>query len=201
MPNIVYTVGHSNYDIQYFLELLDVFAIDCLIDIRSIPASSYCPHFNKDTLAATLRQRNILYMHFEREFGAKKLEPGLLDANRKVDFAKVQQTRDFLSGVERLKKGTEQGYTMALMCVEGHPLECHRFSMISGYLHTHGFTVRHILKDKTFITHEMLEAEALKKYAKKIPQPTIFEPIISQQVQLKAAYKAHNEDVAWQLEV
>ena len=43
----IFTVGHSNHTIDYFLELLQAQNIDCLIDVRSMPASKYNPQFNQ----------------------------------------------------------------------------------------------------------------------------------------------------------
>ena len=37
----------------------------------------------------------------------------------------------------------------------------------------------------------------LKKYAKKIPQPSLFEPYISLAEQLHFAYKLRNRDIAY----
>ncbi|MBK9017230.1 MAG: hypothetical protein IPM82_26000 [Saprospiraceae bacterium] len=42
-----------------------------------------------------------------------------------------------------------------------------------------------------------MEQELLKKFAKKLPQPTIFEPYISREDQVRAAYRLHNQQVGW----
>ena len=43
----VYTIGHSNHTIEYFVELLQAHNINCLIDVRSVPHSAYTPQFIK----------------------------------------------------------------------------------------------------------------------------------------------------------
>ena len=60
--------------------------------------------------------------------------------------------------------------------------------------------VVHILKDKSLIRNKELETELLKKYAKKIPQPSIFEPDITKEKQLAFAYQLRNKDIAYKLE-
>ena len=77
--NQIYTVGHSTHEIDYFIELIKHFDINCIVDVRSIAASSYNPQFNKDFLSNSLKKNSILYMHFSEEFGARHTDPDLLD--------------------------------------------------------------------------------------------------------------------------
>ena len=192
----IFTVGHSNHTIDYFVDLIQTFKINCIVDVRSVPASSYNPQYNKENLQNFLKNNNIIYLHFGEEFGARHTEKELLDEYGKVDFDKVRKTPKFLQGVERLKKGIDKGYNLSLMCSEAEPFDCHRFSMISYYLARNGFNVNHILKDKTYISNEMLEKRLLKKYEKQIPQNSIFEKITGIQ-QINLAYRLRNKEVAY----
>ena len=63
----------------------------------------------------------------------------------KVDFSKVVTTNRFLEGINRVKAGMQKGYSIALMCSEKNPIECHRFSLVSNYLQKCGYEVRHIV--------------------------------------------------------
>lgn len=197
----LYTIGHSNHELDYFLELLQSHHINCIIDVRSIAASAYNPQYNKAPLSKKLKQEGIVYMHFEKEFGARHTDPELLDENGKVDFEKVRQTDGFQRGVKRLKQGIERGFQIALMCSEGAPLDCHRFSMITVHLAKMGFDIHHILKDKSLISNTEMEEKLLQKYAKKLPQPSLFEPHIGKKEQLEFAYKLINKDIAFQIDV
>jgi len=194
--NTVYTIGHSNHTIEYFIELLQSHSINCIIDVRSVSASAYNPQFNSEPLQNTLKHFNINYLHFGDEFGARHTDPKLLDEFGKVDFDKVRKSEKFLFGVERLKTGIEKGYNISIMCSEAEPFDCHRFSMISYFLARNGFDVLHILKDKSIITNEELEDKLLKKYQKQIPHTNLFEVFTLQQ-QLNLAYRLRNKDVAY----
>lgn len=193
----IFTLGHSTHDILYFVELLKTFSVNTLIDVRSVAASAYTPQYNKESLSAFLLRNKISYLHFADEFGARKTDASLLDKNGKVDFEKVRSSQAFKSGVKQLKKLASENKTMALMCSEANPFDCHRFSMVSVQLAKENFEVIHILKDKSTITNKELEEELLKKYAKKIPQPSLFEPEISAGEQLDFAYRLRNKDVAY----
>ncbi len=198
ISNLIYTIGHSNHNIDYFKELLDTYNIDCLIDVRSMPASAYNPQFNKESLNNYLKLYQINYLHFGEEFGARHTEIDLLDDFGKVDFDKVRKTEKFLSGVNRLKIGLSKGFKIALMCSEAEPFDCHRFSMISYYLVRNGFDVNHILKDKSLIDNSELEKRLLRKYEKAIPKPTLFDSkVLSLIDQLNLAYRLRNMEVAY----
>ena len=193
----IYTIGHSNHQIDYFLELLKSKEISCVIDVRSTPASSYSPQYNKIPLKNYLKNNGITYMHFKDEFGARHENEAVLDVNGQVNFELFRKTNEFKKGVERVDKGFSKGYKIALMCSEANPLECHRFSMISVYLNKSGYKVFHILKNKVVKTHLQLEEELLEKYRKKLPSPSLFEPNIDENQIINEAYKLHNKEIGW----
>ena len=194
---VIYTIGHSTHPLAYFLSLLREYAINYLIDVRSLAASSYNPQYNKDPLSNFLKDQGITYQHFPEEFGARHSDPDLLDENGKVDFEKVRRSYLFKSGIDRLWQAIDNGNIIALMCAESEPFDCHRFSMISVALEKDGFDVQHILKDKTLLANAVLEQQLLKKYEKYLPKPDMFQPDITLQDQLKAAYRLRNAEIAF----
>lgn len=194
---IIYTVGHSTHQLDYFLELLKEYGVSCLIDVRSVAASSYNPQYNKEPLTNFLKRNGIQYLHFAEEFGARHNDPDLLDDEGKVDFAKVRKSWAFKNGVERIWQGLEKGFVISLMCSESEPFDCHRFSMVSIALDKDGFDVKHIMKDKTLKTNADLENQLLKKYDKKLPKPDMFNPNITLDDQLKEAYRLKNKEIAF----
>lgn len=194
---IVYTVGHSTHQLDYFLELIKEYGVNCIVDVRSMPASAYNPQYNQEPFKNFLKKNKIMYLHFAEEFGARQVDPDLLDNERKLDFEKVRKTRLFQHGLERIWQGVEKGYTIAIMCSESEPLDCHRFSMVSLGLENDGFEVKHILKDKSLKANSELEKELLKKFEKKLPQKSLFEPDITIEDQLKAAYRLKNKEIGY----
>jgi len=194
---IIYTIGHSTHQLDYFLELLKEYGVTCLIDVRSVAASSYNPQYNKEPLTNFLKRNGIQYLHFAEEFGARHTDPDLLDDEGKVDFAKVRKSWAFKNGVERIWQGLDKGFVISLMCSESEPFDCHRFSMVSIALDKDGFDVKHILKDKTLKTNADLENQLLKKYDKKLPKPDMFNPNVTLYDQLKEAYRMRNKEIAF----
>ena len=60
----LYTVGHSNQTLEEFLSLLQCHGINCVVDVRSVPASKYAPQFNEESLKSFLKLHNIQYLAF-----------------------------------------------------------------------------------------------------------------------------------------
>lgn len=194
---IIYTVGHSTHQLDYFLELLNEYGVNCIIDVRSVAASSYNPQYNKEPLTNFLKRNGIQYLHFAEEFGARHNDPDLLDDEGKVDFEKVRKSWTFKNGVERIWQGLDKGFTISLMCSESEPLDCHRFSMVSIALEKDGFNVKHIMKDKSLKTNGQLENQLLKKYDKKLPKPDMFNLNVTLDDQLKVAYRLKNKEIGF----
>ena len=92
------------------------------------------------------------------------------------------------------------GYTIAIMCSEAEPFDCHRFSLLSYHLARNGFDVKHILKDKSIIDNSDLEKMLLKKYAKKLPQRSLFDPTPkTREDKINLAYSLRNKDIAFNI--
>lgn len=158
----LYTVGHSNQSQEDFLELMKRHDINCIVDVRSVPASKFSPQFNMESLKWYLRTNGIQYLHFGDEFGARRTD--CLDAEGQVNFELVVESPSFKRGVERLMNGLQKGFHISLMCSEANPLECHRFSLISRYFSDKGLDVQHILKNGELASHALLEKEMIDEY-------------------------------------
>ena len=158
----LYSIGHSNQSQEEFLELLNKHDINCIVDVRSVPASKFTPQFNMEPLKWFLRSHDIQYLHFGDEFGARRTDS--LNADGQVDFEIAVKTPSFRQGADRLLHGLQKGFRISLMCSEANPLECHRFSLVSRYFHDHGLDVKHILKDGDLASHTELEEEMIYTY-------------------------------------
>jgi len=194
---VIYTIGHSTHHVDYFLELLREYGVNCVIDVRSVAASSYNPQYNEEPIKNFLKNNKITYLHFAEEFGARRTDPDLLGEKGKVDFEKVRNAWSFQNGLKMVWQGIKKGDVMAIMCSESEPLDCHRFSMVSVGLEDDGFEVKHILKNKSIKTNEELKNELLNKFKKKLPQIDLFHPNITTEDQLKVAYQLENQEIGF----
>ncbi|NWF51226.1 MAG: DUF488 domain-containing protein [Ignavibacteriaceae bacterium] len=193
----LFTIGHSRHEIDHFIHLLKKHSINCLIDVRSHPYSRIAPQFNKESLANSLKVNNIIYLHFEKEFGARQTDASLIDLENKVDYSRIRETKEFKEGTKRVFEGLEKGYNIALMCSEANPFDCHRFVMIAYYFVKEGVIVNHILKDGSIVDNSELEKELLKKYSKILPTNDLFTSDVTDKLRLELAYRLRNRDIAF----
>ena len=161
MDDTLYTIGHSNKPDTELVELLKLARVNCVLDVRSVPASKYNPQFNKEIIAYTLRKNKIWYGYFGDHFGARRTDC-IVDGQ--VNFEKAVETDAFKSGVIRIDNALKQGFRIAFMCSEADPLACHRFSMVSRYFYDNGYKVFHILHSREIIDHETLERKMIEGY-------------------------------------
>ena len=195
----LYTIGHSSHSLEEFLSLLQRHGINCVVDVRSVPASKYAPQFNEESLRRFLKLHNIQYLPFGDEFGARRTD--CINDEGQVDFEMAVTTPLFQQGAERLMKGLERGFRIALMCSEADPLECHRFSLVSRYLHNQGIEVFHILKDAELATQSEVEKRMVNEFlhSRKYRLAEVDELFgtYTAEDQLNDAYKLKNKEIGY----
>lgn len=194
---IIFTIGHSTHEPGTFLDLLRSHSVNCVIDVRSVPFSARAPQFSKEALMGYLEGKNITYLHFPRAFGARQKDPDLLDETGRVDFEKVRRSHNFREGIDKLRGALAGGFSIALMCSEANPLDCHRFTMISYQLVRDGLSVRHILKTGQLIDNDDLEKLLVDKYMKKAHERSLFEEGSNAETPLEMAYKLRNKEIGF----
>lgn len=199
----LYSIGHSNQSLDGFLILLNAHDVNCVIDVRSVPASTYSPQFNQESLKYFLKSHGVQYLHFGDEFGARRTD--CLNESEQVDFEKAIETPLFQKGVERVMKGLEKGFCIAFMCSEADPLECHRFSLVSRYFYDQGLDVQHILKDGTLASHASLEKEMINQFLHsrkyRLPEVDLLFETYSQEDQRNDAYRLKNKEIGYKPEL
>ena len=55
----LFTIGHSNQSQEEFLAMLRRHGINCVVDVRSVPASKYTPQFNMEQLRGFLKHNDV----------------------------------------------------------------------------------------------------------------------------------------------
>jgi uncharacterized protein (DUF488 family) len=152
----LFTVGHSNHEPETLLELLAGFEITALADVRSSPFSRRQPHFNRPMLEGLLRQQGIAYVFLGGHLGGRPGAIELYHPEGWADYEQMRETPAFRVGLERVVYGLER-YTIALMCGEEDPMDCHRALMIAPALKVVGLPPRHIRKDGRLETTAQFE--------------------------------------------
>ena len=63
----IYTLGHSNYSFDKFIEILKKYNINCVVDIRAIPYSKYNTQYNKEFFQANLKKLGYTYIYIQHK--------------------------------------------------------------------------------------------------------------------------------------
>lgn len=161
--NSIWTIGHSNFDIQLFIEQLLSFSINILVDVRKMPGSNKYPIYNKDTLEVELAVNGIKYISIPELGGRRKVKKESLHTVWKNKsfraYADYMDENDFLLGISKLKNLASKERT-CIMCAEAVWWRCHR-SMISDYMKSIGWNVIHIMGINKSIIHPYTSAATI----------------------------------------
>lgn len=192
---MLYTIGYGNRTIGDFLGLLKRYEIKAVCDVRSVPYSSRYPDYVREALCEALRRIDIDYVFLGRELGARPSDPELYE-NGRASYQAMAKSPVFLGGIQRVKNGLTK-YSIALLCAERDPLDCHRAILISPVLVEDGIAVTHIDSKGDLESHGDLESRLLRKLgldqARLFGAPSDVRPI-------EEAYRRRGLDLAYDVE-
>ncbi len=159
---VIYTIGHSNREIEEFIEILLGYGVERLYDVRRWPSSRANPQYNMDRLSRSLESVGIEYIWYGEELG------GYRKFGYDVDYIDIKcfKSRGFkayaayilrsVKAIEALRniEMSSMDRASVIMCSEYLPYRCHR-KIISDWLFSRGYKVIHILDKSRFITHRL----------------------------------------------
>jgi uncharacterized protein (DUF488 family) len=140
----IYTIGYGNRSIDEFIGLLQQYSIQFLVDIRSQPYSRFNPDFSKGALEKQLKLHHIRYVFMGDTLGGRPTDRSCYTEDGKVDYLKVREKDFYQKGIGYLNTAWKKQLTIALMCSEAKPQECHRGKLIGNTLLEQNLEVAHI---------------------------------------------------------
>jgi uncharacterized protein (DUF488 family) len=152
---MIFSIGHSNHALGTFLSLLQQADIALVADVRSKPASRFCPQYNREVLEKSLKEAGIGYLFLGDALGGKPQDKNLWQGDR-PDYAKVRASENFARGIAALLDAAKT-QRVAMLCAERDPKDCHRFRLIGRSLTDMGVQVRHILMSGAVETQQEVE--------------------------------------------
>jgi uncharacterized protein (DUF488 family) len=156
-PRIIYTVGHSTRPATEFTALLVSHDVRQLVDVRTIPRSRHNPQFNTGTLAKTLGEVGIRYVHMPSLGGLRRPTPQSVNLGWRNEsfrgYADYMQSEAFTAAVDQLIALASSAQT-AIMCAEAVPWRCHR-SLIADALVVRGIEAIEIVSTTRTTPHTL----------------------------------------------
>ena len=127
----IYTIGYEATTMTDFLAALTKAGVKRVIDVRALPLSRR-PGFSKTSLAASLAEAGIGYVHL-KALGTPK--PGR-DAAKKGDVATLRAVYagqlDLPEAQAAIMMGLAAEMPSALLCYERDPCHCHRTLLLAA---------------------------------------------------------------------
>lgn len=195
----LYTIGHSTYPIEHFLELLKKYEVQYILDVRSTPFSRYAFQYNADVLEKYLKDHDIHYSKMGKYFGARQPDLSLYHKDGYLDFDKVRDSDLFKAGRDNVIKGLND-FNIALMCTEKYPVDCHRTIMVARGFELAGIDVKHILHNGDLYTQKEVNNELLDKYFPERMQLSLFANENKSDTELlMEAYQIRNSEIGYRL--
>ena len=142
-PTPIYTIGYGSRTMDQFIAGLQRYGIRYLADVRTAPYSRFKPEFSKTALESALHAADIRYVYMGDTLGGQPTDPDCY-TDGKVDYEKVKTKEFYRQGIDRIRTAFEQQQSVALMCSEGKPEQCHRSKLIAVSLLDIGVVVEHI---------------------------------------------------------
>ncbi len=146
----ILTIGHSNLEIQTFLDHLKRHHVETLVDVRSQPSSQMYAQYNRTMLARWVESAGVEYVFMGDSLGGRPRDQSLYLPNGHADYVKIALTQAYQKGLEALLQ-LARGRRVAIMCSEGDFQECHRYHLISKSLSELGVQVSHIVPDGSLV--------------------------------------------------
>ncbi|WP_299976004.1 DUF488 domain-containing protein [uncultured Pseudoteredinibacter sp.] len=165
----LYTIGYATKPFDEFCRQLKQFNITALVDVRSLPFSRRFKEYDQPNLQRNLPTQSIHYIYMGDKLGPRSKDGRHYNSDRQIDFGKLQASKLFLAGIDRLKNGISKGYGIALMCAEKDPASCHRSLLIANFLEANSkWEIRHILHDGTLesqaeLMHRLIDEHKLEQ--------------------------------------
>lgn len=199
---LLYTIGHSQHEFEYFSMLLKTHNVNYLLDVRSVPYSKHAETYNKEYLSKLLEKKNISYSYMGKYFGARQKNTNLYNKEGYLDFEQVVQSDFFIKGMKNVILGLDKGNNIVLMCTEKDPIDCHRAIMIARAFSLNGIEVTHIMPDGGLQTQKELDERLLDMYFPDRAQLSIFDfdNEMSDEERLKLAYQKRNKEIGYHLQ-
>jgi uncharacterized protein (DUF488 family) len=150
MKPVLFTVGHSTRTLDELAELLGGFAVERLLDVRTIRRSRRNPQFNEDAIMEPLAAHSISYEAMPGLGGRRprsRSDDDSANGGWKVqsfrNFADYALTAPFAVAFHQLREVAGQ-QRCAVMCAEAVWWRCHRRIICDWFLAAGG-EVMHIM--------------------------------------------------------
>ncbi len=168
MVRTIYSIGYGNRGFEGFLELVRRHEFTHLVDVRSVPQSSYWEDFRRERLAYLLSQTEVRYIYMGDTLGGVENSPVLCKDPGSVDIEPLRIEPKLQLGIEKLIQAAQDpSKKIVLMCGCLRPHRCHRSRLLGPALAEWHVDYQHVDDQGNLVSQQRVELQAQ-------PQATLF---------------------------
>jgi len=156
--NVIYSIGHSDYDIDVFISTLIEANVEHVFDIRSSPNTARCKDYRHDKLKTSLQRTGINYTHMP-ELGGKH---GIPISSKKHPIHDAISSTNGLIALDEICR-ISSFHPVSIMCSEKCVHDCHR-KIVSKRLNEMGHVTSELTVNRTVSSVEAKDNIRRKKY-------------------------------------
>lgn len=151
---VVLTAGYGNRGFLPFVELLKGLEVTHVVDVRSVPESSYWEEFRRRNLEFLIPEQGLRYVYMGDTLGGVASSPILCKDPGAVPIEGLDRTPEFRLGLSRLvQAASDSSKKIVLMCGCLRPHGCHRARLVAPAAIAAGLDVRHVDAKGAVVTH------------------------------------------------
>ena len=189
MSDRVFSLGHSDLQMDRFIHLLIAAGATAVADVRSVPGSGRSPWFSGHNLSDELEAAGLEYRFLGNELGGRPKSPALY-RNGVADYVAMAKTASFAIGIKRILVGLND-HRIALLCSEKDPLHCHRCLLVARALAAHNVDTCHLNHNGGSETQQEVEERLLRE------EGMLRDEAVPWSYRLQTAYEARRRRFAY----
>jgi len=158
----IYTAGYGNRGFEGFIDLMRFYRVTHLVDVRSVPESSYWEDFRRARLTHLVPSVGLKYVYMGDTLGGVQDSPVLCKDPGSVELAPLFISQAFQFGLDALlKAAADPEKVICLMCGCMKPHRCHRSRLIGEALRQREVSLVHIIERGEERAQETVALEAI----------------------------------------
>lgn len=155
----ILTAGYGNRGFDGFVTLMKRHGVTHVVDVRSVPQSSYWQDFRRPRLERILPESGLRYVYMGDTLGGVPDSPVLCKEPEAVPLQPLFDDPRLHLGLDKLIAAAE-ARTVCLMCGCLRPHKCHRSRLIGEALARRGVEVTHLDEKGEPVSHAQVVEEA-----------------------------------------
>ncbi len=160
----ILTAGYGNRGFEPFINLLKSHGVTHLVDVRSVPQSSYWEDFRRVRLELIVPPTGLRYIYMGDTLGGVPDSPVLCKDPESVDISPLFEDPQLELGLRKLVAAAEDPKRkICLMCGCLRPHRCHRSRLLGEALFRRGIEIQHLDDKGVPVRHSAVMEEATPK--------------------------------------